>query len=195
MFRSQFKPAGTQQRRLRELCIFLFCEYVETWAVAHIAVKAPRSDINLFKKLESYQIINKKKFKAAFKKTAGRLWFLSKELVGLALFNDKLDNEKRGNLLKYATIDLELIHQMTLVDFTSKNAMILFKNMHLHEDFLKFPGDQWKHQSSFNDAKSFISSTDITNDYAERGISLIESFFRPINKGRRTVAIRLTSCC
>ena len=70
---------------------------------------------------------------------AGQLWFLSEKLVGLALFDDELDNETKnemvlamkekeiGDPLKCATIDLELIHQMTLVDFTSKNSMILFK--------------------------------------------------------------------
>ena len=72
--------------------------------------------------------------------------------------------------------DLELIHQMTLVDLTSKNSMTLFKNMNLLGDFLKFPADQWNHQSSFNDAKSFVSSMAITNDHAERSIALKESF-------------------
>ena len=48
--------------------------------------------------------------------------------------------------------------------------------MRLSDGFLEFPADRWKHQSSFNDAKSFISSMAITNDHAERGITLIESF-------------------
>ena len=84
--------------------------------------------------------------------------------------------KERGDPLQRATIDLELIHQMTLVDFTSKNSTILFKNMPLPDNFLEFLIYQWKHQSSFNDAKSFISSMAITNDHAERGIALIESF-------------------
>ena len=119
---------------------------------------------------------------------AGQLCFLSEELVGLALFDDELDNETKDKMiltmkeketkdpLKRATIDLELIHHMTLVDLTGKNSMILFKNMHLPDNYLEFPADQWKHQSSFYDAKSFISSMAITNDHAERGIALIESF-------------------
>ena len=58
MFRSQFKLTATQQRGLRELCIFISCVYVESWAVANIAAIAPSWDINLLKRLESYQIIN-----------------------------------------------------------------------------------------------------------------------------------------
>ena len=87
-----------------------------------------------------------------------------------------MKEKERGDPLKRGTIGLQLIHQMTLVDFTSKNSMILFKNMHLPDDVLEFPADQWKQQSSFNDAKSFISSMAITNDHAECGIALIESF-------------------
>ena len=67
--------------------------------------------------------------------------------------------------------------------------------MHLCDNFVEFPADQWKHQSSFNDAKSLISSMAITNGHAENGNALIESFFRIIYKGQRTVPIRLTSCC
>ena len=68
-----------------------------------------------------------------------------------------MKEKERRDPIKRATIDLDLIHQMTSVDFTSKNSMILFKNLHLPNNFLEFPADQWKHQSSFNDAKSFNS--------------------------------------
>ena len=126
---------------------------------------------------------------------ADQLWFLSEELFGLSLFHDELDNKTKDKMaltikekeikdpLKRATTDLELIHQMTLVDLPSKNSMTLFKNTHLPDDFFEFPADQWKHQSRFDDAKSFISSMAITNDHAERGIALIESFSGQFKKG------------
>ena len=113
---------------------------------------------------------------------------LSEKMAGLALLDDELDNKIEDKMvltmkekeikdpIKRAMADLELIHQMTLVDLTSKNSMTLFKNMNLLDDFLEFPADQWNHQSSFNDAKSFISSMAITNDHAERSIALKESF-------------------
>ena len=134
---------------------------------------------------------------------ASQLWFLSEELCGLALFDDELDNETKdkmvlvlkeketGDPLKRATIDLELFHQMTLLDFTSKNSMILFRNMHLPDDFLELLPDQWKHQSSFNDTKSFISLMAITNDDAERGIALIESFSGQFQKDEEQLQFAL----
>ena len=71
---------------------------------------------------------------------AGQLWFLSEELVGLALFDDELDNETKDKMvltmkeketldpLKHVTTDLELIHQTTVVDLTSKTSMTLQKD-------------------------------------------------------------------
>jgi len=188
LFRSQFKLTVTEQRGLRDLCIFFSCLYVEAWAVSNVAIKAPSSDLNLLKKLERYQIINKEISKVALKKLAGQLWFLSEELVGLALFDDEVDNEiknkmvlamkqkENGNPLKRATIDSRHVQHMTLEDFASKNSHNLFKNMQLPDDFLEFPAHQWKHQPSFTAAKTFISSMAITNDHAERGIALIENF-------------------
>ena len=59
--------------------------------------------------------------------------------------------------------------------------------MQFSDGFLEFPADQWKHQSSCNDAKNFISSIAIMNDRAEHGIALIESFSGQFTQ--RTVAI------
>ena len=56
--------------------------------------------------------------------------------------------------------------------------------MHLPNDFLEFPADHWKHQPSFNDTKSFISSIAITNDHAEHGFALIQSFSGQFTKDK-----------
>ena len=56
---------------------------------------------------------------------AGQSWFLSEEMVGLAPFDDELDNKTEDKMvlsmkekeikvpIQRATTDLELIHQMT----------------------------------------------------------------------------------
>ena len=81
---------------------------------------------------------------------AGQLWLLSEKLVGLTLFDDELNNETKnemvlamkeketGDPLKRAMIDLELNYQITLLDFTSKNSPILFKNCIFLIIFLNF---------------------------------------------------------
>ena len=126
---------------------------------------------------------------------ASQLWFLSEQLVGLALIDDNLDNgtkdkmlmtikEKEGEEepLKRATIDLKFTQEKTLVDYTTKNSTLLFKKLDLPEDYLKYPAAQWKHQSGFNAAKSFISTLSVTNHYAKQKIALIENFSGHLTK-------------
>ena len=87
-------------------------------------------------------------------------------------------NEKEGeeHPLKHAIIDLKLIQEKTVVDFTTKNFTLLFKRLDLSEDFLKYPSAQWKYQPGFNAAKTFISMLAVTNDHGEQGVAPIENF-------------------
>ena len=189
MFRSQFKLTARQHQGLEELCIFFSRIYVKAWATASIPVKAPNNDLNLLKQLQLYRSINTNISNATVKKMAGQLWFLSEELVGLALFDDDLDNGTKDAMVnamkakegkkrppKRATVDLKVIQEKTVVDFVTKNSRLLFTTLDLPEEFLEHPVDQWKHHPSFSAARSFICTLAVTNDHAERGVALIEDF-------------------
>ena len=130
----------------------------KAWAITSLPAKAPSNDLNLLK-LQLYHTINTSISNATVQKMAGQLWFLSEQLVSLALFGDHLDNgtkdkmfmamkEKEGEEepLKCATIYLKFIQEKTVVDFTTKNSTHLFKKFDLPEDFLKYSAAQWKHQ-------------------------------------------------
>ena len=93
------------------------------------------------------------------KKMVSQLWFLSEQLVGLALFNDDLDNatkdemvmvmkekEEKEEPLKHVNINLKFIQEKTVVDSMTKNSKVLFKKSNLPEHFLKYSAAQWKHQ-------------------------------------------------
>ena len=68
---------------------------------------------------------------------AGQLWFLSEQLVALALIDDNLNNgtkdemvmamkekEREEEPVKRSTIDLKFIQEKTVVDFTTKNFSV-----------------------------------------------------------------------
>ena len=91
LFRSQFKLTTSEHRGLRELCIFFSRIYVQAWATAPSAVNAPRNDLLLLQQLQQYKSIHSGISNATLKKMIGHLWFLSEELVALALFDDNVD--------------------------------------------------------------------------------------------------------
>lgn len=64
-----------------------------------MAVKAPRIDLELLNELHKYETINADISKATVKKMAGQLWFLSERSVGLALFDENLDNGTKDKML------------------------------------------------------------------------------------------------
>ena len=85
-------------------------------------------------------------------KMAGQLWYLSEELVTLALFDDDLDNTTQDKIniimqqkggkekpLKRANINMKLIQEKTLVDFTFQKLRRPFKNLCIPNDFLEYP--------------------------------------------------------
>ena len=123
----------------------------------------------------------------------------------MALFVDVLDNitkdkmvltmkEKEGKEkpLKHATINMKLIQEKTLVDFTTQISRLPFNNLCLPDDFLEYPAAQWKHQPRFNAAKSLISTLAVTNDNAERAIALVEDFSGRLTKDEQQVQFVLS---
>ncbi|KAK4320593.1 hypothetical protein Pmani_008554 [Petrolisthes manimaculis] len=205
MFRAQFNLTSPEHKELRELCIFFSCIYVEAWMTASIASKAPRNYLKLLKQCQMYQKINTNISRATVKKMAGQLWYLSEQLVTLALFDDDLDNNTKDKMVlamkeregekkppKRATVDIKLIKEKTLVDFTIRKSKTFFNNLHLPQDFLEYPADQWKHQPSFSAPKSFVSTLAVTNDHAERAIALVEHFSGHLTKDEQQLQFVLS---
>ena len=86
MFRSQFTLTSKEKKGLRDIVIFTIRVYIKAWMTAPLAVSAPNNDLLLLKSLVLYEDVNKAISKAAIKKLAGHLWYLSEDLIGLAFF-------------------------------------------------------------------------------------------------------------
>lgn len=83
------------------------------------------------------------------------MWYLSEELVGLALFGNNFSMETKNHMvkaifnhegdderLKRPSLDLEHIIDKTLVDFITNNSMLSFIKLDLSHDFLSQPASQ-----------------------------------------------------
>ena len=69
-----------KSRGLRNLSIFFATVYVKLWTHAHLAVKAPTEDVNLFKALQHYKSVDETSSKATYQKmsrclfTCRKIW-------------------------------------------------------------------------------------------------------------------------
>ena len=135
-----------------------------------------------------YERIDDEISKAAVKKFAAHLWYLSEEMVGLALFDDGVDldikrkmvsamSEKEGDeepSKRFATPDPNLLHDKSLDFFVTKNTMNLFHRLHLPTTFLQMDPEKWGANLDYEMAKKRIQSLALVNDHAERGVALIQ---------------------
>ena len=68
---------------------------MKAWCTAPNSCSAPHNDLCLLKATESYMKIDKQVAGVALKKLKCHLWYLSENLIGLALFSDHVNSEDK----------------------------------------------------------------------------------------------------
>src|SRR5678816_1566154 len=99
MFRSQFHRPK-EAKGLRDICIFAVRLYLKIWITAPLAAAAPQNDLRFLQALLDYDTIHNPIAKAASAKMSRHLWYLSEELVGLALFDKDVPTAVKRELVK-----------------------------------------------------------------------------------------------
>lgn len=190
IFKKQFKINATEVNELRYVCLFLINIYIVSWFNAPIAIKSPHQDLNMAKNLYEFRSIHKKISDAATSTILRHLWYLSEELIGLALFDDtvsveikrqtvkaiKTRNSNPSNFKKFIAKDIKLLISMNISDFASKQSLFLFKQFELPHNFMDKDPKLWESDESYRKCKSVLSDLKVVNDLAERGVALIQEY-------------------
>lgn len=129
-------------------------------------------------------------------KFCGHLWYLTEEMVALALFDDEentsLDekvkivsvmnevdstvDEKRFSLKLNSETECQAFLLKDIHDFASKSTKNFLTRFEISSRFLEKQPAEWNTDDDFLKGKTIVKSIDVCNDRAERGISLIEKF-------------------
>ena len=99
MFRRQFKLTRSEEKGLRDLTLFNILVYIRAWVAASFPLQAPLNDWQLMTNLLQYPG-NKTVAKSALKKLEGHFWYLSEELVCLGLFDERIPDEKKREMVQ-----------------------------------------------------------------------------------------------
>jgi hypothetical protein len=195
-------PAGTitsrqQTGKLRDFVTFISLIYSSWWNTCTIAVDAPWNDLCLFKKCLLYKAVNSTVSKSAVAALSRHLWYLTAEMVPLALFSDLTPSVERQNLAarllevrsgadlprdRFGTgfgkprFPTKLTPSTTLAELVGVDSWFMFNLLHLESDFLIVDVDQWTEVPSFVSSKSKIDAINVINDCAERGVKLSSDF-------------------
>lgn len=198
LFRNEFHLDDKDIAALRDVCIFILKFYIKSWYTASVGITAPNNDFQLLKNLIDFEKSNKNMAKAAQCKLLKHLWYMSEELIGLALFDDAvscdvkermaramMERPSLGCYAKRLTLkekDCKSLGSKDLSDFASQKSITLFTQFQLSHEFFDFHSEEWPKQESYVAALKVFKDLKVVNDVAERGVALMEEFNRRFTK-------------
>ena len=193
MFRSQFKLTCSEERGLRQVCIFAVRIYLKAWMQAPLAAHAPMHDLSLMKELSTYRAIDPRSADAAFMKMKKHTWYLQPELACLGLFDDHVDLKTKREMVEKLRgpdcfpMDLKLtqeeIMSKQLPDFVSPKSTYLFSALRIEDnEFLGHDPAHWPKIDAYTEAQKRVHGLKVVNDMAERGVALAQEFNRKLTK-------------
>ena len=192
----QFDINQTEMEGLRELCIFYSKIYVKAWIAAANLVTAPQNDLKLLKSLRGFSANYQRISMVTLQKMMNHLWFLSEDLVALALFDRNVDphfKQEMANLLiqpinedyeatKRAKVNKHQVRDLSLDDFVTSQSRKFFQKLQLPDNFLHQPVTEWEENADFQIVYRYESQPSVTNDHAERGVALVQNFSGMLTK-------------
>lgn len=160
--------------------------YTRAWVEAPLAAEAPAGDLEFWSNLEAYKSIDREIATATMKVLEHHLWYLSDELVGLALFSDRVPATEKVKIVEGMSREpgvrcvrgdpTALVKGTRLGDFASKRTRNILHQMKIGESFLKLPPVSWNTNEEYLQGKQRVMKLRVVNDTAERGVKLFEEF-------------------
>ena len=120
------------KRKVEKMSLFVVFVYLKSWFSASCLTSAASNDLELFRRIDKFKSVHKKVSAAAANVLQRHTWYLTEELVPLALFNEKLPLDDRTHLaLKIGQLPLEEldIRKPSLPSIHLKSSQI---GPHLH---------------------------------------------------------------
>lgn len=190
--RESFRLTSSEEKGLREICIFLVRLYVKAWFRCTIGVEAANNDLNFLKDSVAYSEIDRDISKIVLKKICNHLWYLSEETIALSFFDKHVSTEvkrkmaealkKNGNregckrVIVSATEIQESYQSKDLSSFITLNTLKFFHRFGISTDFLQNDPNTWTHRDDYKAAVDLCYKMKVVNDTAERAVKLMTEF-------------------
>ena len=185
-----------QFEKLLKFVKFVVYIYLRYWFAATLTSQAPRNDLAFFKSAVHYKTVDEVISKSAVHALRLHTWYLTEDLVGLSLFDNKVsvsDRTRMAALMKSYSAEYEeplnrvgsgkpflpfMTYYAELPDLVGPSSPILFRNLEIQADFLDKPVNQWEDEPSYIAAKKTVYELHVVNDLAERGVRLTSECLR-----------------
>ena len=171
--------------KLERVLLFTCLLYTAYWVDAPKAAEAAVVDLQLFKDLHIYQMIDQEVANAVIAVFNRHTWYLTQELAVFALCSKRLSNNVKRDLadkLMFFERPVEyrpgkpslpeVTESSELTDFIGTNSWLVFDILGIKGDWLEKSVTEWEDFPEFLTLQSYIDNLKVVNDTAERGIKL-----------------------
>ena len=174
---------------------FILIFYVKHWFESPLPTVAPRSDITFMAKMMRYCLEKPLLAWTVLQSAKRHLWYLTPQLVTLALGDKNLSNEERERMAKilHASprnhIDMGKpvfpildwsggVERPDLSMFIDSKSWLIFDLLELTgpQNWLFLSCNQWEILSKYRQFKEFTSNLAICNNVAEQGVQLFSNY-------------------
>ena len=122
------------------------------------------------------------------------MWYLSEELVGLALFDRNVSNPMKQKIIQGLTnegnddppmkvqINIQTINDSELNDFVTSKSKVIFQKLNIPISFLDKDPEFWREDDDFHTASTIAHELKVVNDHTEQGVALIQEYCKLLTK-------------
>jgi hypothetical protein len=197
-------PQGTvttmqQTPKIRAFADFIVHIYATWWLSCDKAVDAAWNDLKLYKTLCEYKAVHSGIASSAIKALERHLWYLTGEMLPLALFSDKVPTPQKQALaaaiLESKPSDLPMsapekrqgtgfgkpvfpnVSEHTqLSDLANNDCWFGIYQLQVDPAFLTEDPEHWPENPAYQASLKNIQGINVVNDCAERGVKLTSDF-------------------
>lgn len=99
LLRKHFNINKQDIQKFMKVCEFIIFIYVKAWFRASSAIDAPKNDMIFFKEIKEWASIDAAISKQTVQKMKGHLWYISPELCGLSLFDERVSYDIKRKMV------------------------------------------------------------------------------------------------
>ena len=197
-------PQGTvttkhQLPKIRDFVMFATIIYSSWWITCSNTADAPWNDLDLYKRLLAYDSVNSSVSQSAIKALKRHLWYLTEEMVPLALFSGIVPNTQKqaiavkllavkpaeevitpsnrfGSGYGKPTFPDKITQSTSLADLVGPNSWFTMRILQIDDQFLTERVENWAMCDTYQTSQSNISAINVVNDAAERAVKLGSDF-------------------
>ena len=191
-----FDLSSDEKLEVHEISEFTVLFYVKYWLQTPLSSAAARIDLDFMSNILHYRHFTKPKIAFAIMQSSYRhLWYLTPQLVILALADQKLEVETREAMAKalhsckreaivsgkpvFPVFPMSLPHMrqnMSALETSDSWLVFLLLGFDGPQDWLQAPASFWHLFEEFRKLEEFANNISVVNDIAERGIHLMSDY-------------------